>query len=74
MSQHNLHQWGIDDDEDNDGKKARSGELVREDLWRVEEEDRKWRYRMVKCVNECGLGGVEGSELSEDYVIHRFCS
>lgn len=60
--------WGSDDDDD--GEKATSGELVREDLRRLEMENPTWRYKMAFLVDKWGLGGLQGSELSGDY-FHR---
>ena len=57
--------WGIDDDDD--GEKARSGELVREDLRRLEMECPTWRYKMAVLVDKWGLGGLQDTELSSDY-------
>ena len=71
IGMHMKLRWGIDDDEDDLGKKARSGELVREDLRRLEDGDRKldrkWRYQMRAFVDKWGLGGVQGSDLSDNY-------
>ena len=70
---HMKLRWGMDADKDDDGKKATSGELVREDLRRLEDENRGWRYKMAYWVEKWGLGGVHGSELSEDYFLQMLC-
>ena len=70
---HMKLRWGRDADNDDDGKKARSGELVKEDLRRLEDENPGWRYRMAYWIGEWGLGGVQGSELSEGYFIEMLC-
>ena len=66
---HMKIRWGMDDAEDDIVQKARSGELVREDLSELNKKERNWRYRMVYWVEKWGLGGVQGSELSEDCTI-----
>ena len=66
---HMKLRWKMDDAEDDIVQKARSGELVREDLWELNKKERNWRYRMVYWVEKWGLGGVQGSELSEDCTI-----
>ena len=71
---HMRRRWGMHVSDDVFGKKARSGELVREDLWRLEKQIRGWRYTMAFWVEKWGLGGVQGSELSEDCTIQMFCS
>ena len=66
--------WGMHVSDDDFGKKARSGELVREDLSRLGKQIRGWRYSMVYWVQKWGFGGVQGSELSEDCTIQLLCS
>ena len=71
---HMRQRWGMYVSYDDLGKMARSGELVREDLSRLGKETRGWRYKLVYWVEKWGLGGVQGSELSEDCTIQMFCS